>query len=500
MTLPRAPPRVTTDPLSEDNLRRLSRHQDRPTNLRSSLSHSSSSEAESEATSESSFDNAKSDSDSDSADDESTRKPASTLVSYPAGAPPPTVTVASRVQQFEGQKEIAAASWRRSEDGRRHSALLSRPLSIKRKPPPVPAKRWGGIWDKSIQLFDNLEEEFNNALAEGSSGMPGSLLSRVTEDEEPGWQTVGQPNGPLAPRLPNFAWETAGRDDVPPVGAVARAASLLPIGERSALPQAQQQLPRRLPPLPAPTVAHSALQAALSSRPERAEQPFAAEHHHTGITRSTVNTERPSLHHSLSEPSGVAEAANLSQDQIEADRDEDGVIESTSAFRRPSAPMSGSLRRAPATRRPQSVSYPRQIPSTPPQSPTGSVNPPEAIRASLNARPKHVYSASLPTNNLPISPSKPRRPLPTPPAGATLPEGVVPAFLAPHHLPAADETGTVTRAVVPDQPSESPKPTEMDSILSDIEGSGVDPVSSLYIVVMPEADLAHSKLPRRFWV
>lgn len=52
---------------------------------------------------------------------------------FPSSAPPPS---------SDPESSLA----RRREDGRRHSALLTRPLSIKRKPPPLPApRRWAAV-------------------------------------------------------------------------------------------------------------------------------------------------------------------------------------------------------------------------------------------------------------------------------------------------------------------------------------------------------------------
>lgn len=501
MTLPRAPPRVTTDPLSVDNLRRLSRHQERPVHLRSSLSQSSSSEqGYSDSDSESSFENrAKSDSDSDSADDESTRKPASTLISFPGGAPPPSATVSS-LSQSEDQKEVAAASWRRSEDGRRHSALLSRPLSIKRKPPPVPAKRWGGFWDKSVQLFDNFEQEVSNALAERST-MPGSFLSRVREDEEeePEWQTVGQPQPPVAPRLPSFSWETAGRDEPVP-GAVARAIAALSVNDRTGshdanvAPRAQPQLPRRLPPLP--------VSAQPSDAPGQADQT-------SHVLAEQATSSRGSVPHDMP----------ARQKPLFATLPKDGSVSEPSL--EPNEPLSaiaplrtssntGSLRRTGATRRPQSVSHPRQALPSPPVSPNGSAYPPDGTRASLNARPRHVYSNSLPVNSFPGSPSRPRRPLPTPPADVTLPEGVIPAFEAnrPSQIPAlgapiqqVPSSPEGSQEVVEHiQPADGSGHESLDAVLADIEGSGVSPVScNLPLVIWHMLIKATANRRRNSW-
>lgn len=468
MTLPRAPPRVTTDPLSVDNLRKLSRSQDKPSQLHSAQSQSSSSGGhESGGDSESSFDNAKSDSDSDSADDESTRKPASTLLSYPVGALPLSISVNSALRD-DSQKELAAASWRRTEDGRRHSALLSRPLSIKRKPPAVPAKRWGGIWDKSLRLFENLEDEMSNALNEpGRLGaLPGSFLLRVREDEEPGWQTVGQPESLAAPRLPSFAWETAGHDEPVP-GAVARAIAALSLNERREAPYtagpstSRQSIPRRLPPLPEASVS-------LRDADHSSQESLPLDAAHSVQLGQQDSRTTDTMHRNGEDNIG----------QLDQHRSTELPVQSTS--------NSGTLKRAGATRRPQSISYPKPNLSLP--SPPTSPN--DATRATLNARPRHVYSSSLPSNSLPIPSGRPRRPLPTPPADVPLPEGVVPAFDAfdvARFTNAQARDTTEAAHVTPEEQAfqaESPAPafspaTEMDTILADIEGTGVSAVSTL---------------------
>lgn len=164
MTLPKAPPRITSDPLSTDNLRKLSRRQAQPSEPRiteavASTSGSSAEGSDDDSATEPDDETASdSDSDSDSADDESTKKPASTIVSYPGGQAPPSVGNITSYAS-ESDRQAAAASWRRTEDGRRHSALLSRPLSIKRKPPPVPPKRWGGVWDREA-IQERLKHTF----------------------------------------------------------------------------------------------------------------------------------------------------------------------------------------------------------------------------------------------------------------------------------------------------------------------------------------------------
>ena len=536
MILPRAPPRVTSDPLSMDNLRKLSRHQERSPSLNSTESPSSSSGGDAEeVTSLSSPEESKSDSDSDSADEDSaTHKPASSLVSLPSGVGPPS-TSNSTVHGYDGQKEMAAASWRRTEDGKRHSAILSRPLSIKRKPPPVPAKRWGGIWEstsvqenlaKTLRLFDERPEL---ASRNDARTMPGALSGVAEADEDANhWETVGQPVQPLSvqPRLPNFAWETAGRDDDSnaPVlaqlaaSATTRALSFLGLdgsqGFSAAAPpvptiphrhiQPVHQYPeaRRLPPVP-PHPATAARSAAFQvAVPDR--DPFISENDRiarrlppalsvSGQTSAApALPSRPASIRSIG-PSEPADDETFAQGNPFADltppRAQPNSADGPPGRAR--SPSGSLLQRSGATRRPQSLAYPslqwRSSDMTrSPSSPSASNPPNETVRATLNNRPRHVYSSSVP--NATLSPSSPqrerprsRRPLPIPPISEDSFTGLVAAANEQSSIPLTNDTPKepADAAKVTSPPQEQSDVTDLEVMIAQMEDRGTENVSPM---------------------
>lgn len=371
MTLPKAPPRLTTDPLSTDNLRKLSRHQ-----LRSPVTHradsASTSSSEDDASTSSTSESDKSDTESDSADDESTKKPPST-VSFLGARAPPSLT-ASTVNGPESEREAAAASWRRTEDGRRHSALLSRPLSIKRKPPPVPPKRWGGVWDrdaiqeklrKSFNLLEEEEREPGNTIADPTTAeswlsrarslMPGTLPS-VAEDEQ-AWEVVGQePTATLV--QPSTSWRTVGREENNP-SLTDRVQSFLPRTPESSSWTARNR-----------DYVYSEADFSTSRRPPPPPPPrFSA-------------SPQPALVNTLD---------NIGETLV------------TSSGTRPESPSRVLLQRSAAVRRPNSTLLQRQsFESAARRSPelVRSTPPSPEVRSRLGSRSRHVYSTSTPNASI----------------------------------------------------------------------------------------------------
>lgn len=536
MILPRAPPRVTSDPLSMDNLRKLSRHQERSPSLNSTESPSSSSGGDAEeVTSLSSPEESKSDSDSDSADEDSaTHKPASSLVSLPSGVGPPS-TSNSTVHGYDGQKELAAASWRRTEDGKRHSAILSRPLSIKRKPPPVPAKRWGGIWEstsvqenlaKTLRLFDERPEL---ASRNDARTMPGALSGVAEADEDANhWETVGQPVQPLSvqPRLPNFAWETAGRDDDSnaPVlaqlaaSATTRALSFLgldgsqgfsaaappvpTIPQRHMQPVHQHPEARRLPPVPPhpATAARSAASqvAVLDCDPFISENDVIARRLPCALSvpgQACAAPPLPSRPASILsiEPSEPADDETFAQGNPFADltppRAQPNSADGPSGRAR--SPSGSLLQRSGATRRPQSLAYPSPQSRSgdmtrSPSSPSVSNPPNETVRATLNNRPRHVYSSSVPNATLsPSSPRRerprPRRPLPIPPISEDLFTGPVAAANEQSSIPLTNDTPRepADSAEITSPPQEQSDVTDLEVMIAQMEDRGTENSSQL---------------------
>ena len=225
LTLPRAPPRVTTDPLSTDNLKRLSKQELHAVNDDADESDSDGSEgADSDDSDDAGDQLSSSDSDSADGDGESTiRKPPSSLHSSSMQYMPPAM---SPTRTFSSQEDAqaVAANWRRAEEGRRFSALLSRPLSIKRKPPPVPPKRWGQIWDSNAvrQRIGapwqsnnpySADAQLGNAPGSQPTRMPARLHSTLIPelDEESPWETYGENKPIVAESLPT--WQTFGQND-----------------------------------------------------------------------------------------------------------------------------------------------------------------------------------------------------------------------------------------------------------------------------------------------
>lgn len=402
MTLPKAPPRLTTDPLSTDNLRKLSRHQLRSPSIHGAASASSSSE-EDDASTSSTSEPQKSDSGSDSADDESTKKPASTI-SHIGGRVPPSIA-ASTVYAQDSDREAAAASWRRTEDGRRHSAILSRPLSIKRKPPPVPPKRWGGVWDREA-IQDRLRKSFNlldedgreiepdrHNMAETSwfsntarQVMPGTLAS-VAEDE-PAWEVVGQETN-TAPSIPTATWEVVGQSA--PISSITRPQS------RFVAPASSQNSARQSIDDTVKQHTYSEADFSTSRRPPPPPPPpprFGAD-------------SAPSAQVSTS----LGPSEDLTSSNVEKE------------YGSPVMVRGSSLQRAPAVRRPQSMMGSGQqrrqsFQSAARESPDGARSSPPSpeVRSRLSTRPRHVYSASVPNATQVTAPTAAgtghRRPLP----------------------------------------------------------------------------------------
>ncbi|KAK9898599.1 hypothetical protein P389DRAFT_36028 [Cystobasidium minutum MCA 4210] len=395
MTLPKAPPRLTTDPLSTDNLRKLSRRQLRSPSVHAPASASSSSSEDGLSDSSSSEED-QSGSESDSADDESTKKPAST-VSHLGGRLPPSI-VASSSFGAESEREAAAASWRRTEDGRRHSALLSRPLSIKRKPPPLPPKRWGGVWDRDA-IQERLRRSFNlldedEAVPSRSDDQPGSQLgwlrnvaqnvipgslSTVREDE-PTWEVVGQEATTSSVDEPMRTWHTVGRDEQHTAPTVSRFVAPVP----RSTPNMTDTLDNRIE-----QHVYSEADFSTTRRPPPPPPRFAAARNH--IDRRTGDIQ------------------NGSSPFVE------NVVQ-------PNASSRVSLQRTPAVRRPQSMLGQRQSNGSEGRaSPEISRSPPPSpeIRRQLSHRSRHIYSTSSSSPTQPSSvpapaPTKPsaRRPLP----------------------------------------------------------------------------------------
>lgn len=391
MTLPKAPPRLTTDPLSTDNLRKLSKHQLRSPSMHGAASPSSSS-SEDETDSDSSSAENRSDSGSDSADDESTKKPPSTVTHL--GARAPSSLVSSFANTNEVDREAAAASWRRTEDGRRHSALLSRPLSIKRKPPPVPPKRWGGVWDRdviqerlkrSFNLLDIAEQADSDEMAtphqSGRSTdtanhpvMPGTLPSGVENDN---WEVVGQDLSP-APSTPPAHWEVFGQ----------------------------------------PVDAHYTNDGTEANLARRTESTLLSNHIYSEADFSTMRRQFPPIRAA----DRLLATADIPQRNVPV------------RFVPSETPLGDfvttgkSLQRSSAVRRPQSMlGMSQRVPpvtdSIGGKAESARLSPPSPeIRSRLSSRPRHVYSASVPSVSIAQNTQQPsvttRRPLPPLPTGS----------------------------------------------------------------------------------
>lgn len=395
MTLPKAPPRLTTDPLSTDNLRKLSRRQLRPPSVHGAASASSSS-SEDESRSPSTSEDQNSDSGSDSADDESTKKPPSTISHIGPRAPPSAV---STVYAHDSEREAAAASWRRTEDGRRHSAILSRPLSIKRKPPPVPPKRWGGVWDRdaiqerlrrSFNLLDDDEQaspasdsptrmQGSRALHSARQVMPGTLAT-VAEDEKP-WEVVGQDTAPTA-STSSASWEVVGQNEASSSNS---------------------------------DNARFFARAQATGR----EFPSTSQYQHMYSEADFSNSRRlpppPPPRFPPASPDLTSPASTPSEREADS-------LPPASISPRPSPAMRSSLQRTSAVRRPQSMMGPRQRAYSSesntqalPENVVRSSPPSPEVRSRLSTRPRHVYSASVPNAELLQTQQPPtvaRRPLP----------------------------------------------------------------------------------------
>ena len=416
MTLPRAPPRLTTDPLSTENLRKLSH---RTSRVPSALSKAPVSASESSSSDEnaglSSITSAKSDSESDSADDESTtRPPASSLVSYPSGAVPPSFSLSAALAS-ESDREAAAASWKRSEDGRRYSAILSRPLSIKRKPP-IPAKRWGGIWDRnsvqdrlpgasssimSLESSDELERQQLKA----SNTLPSSLAG--VQEEEMTWETVGRHDMYDAGRR-DSTWKVIGRDESPD-RLDATLLDMLHVAQDNS-PLTTDTNIQFEPKQPQDNlVSERLISFPASSR--SSSDPFSA----------SVPPEEPEEATRVLSGSAVSASVGPFADSPLAMSERRPSI----GPRQPTLTTVSTLQRSHATRRPASmIRAARKSVSSfdSPGLPVPSTN--EASKASLNTRPRHVYSSSVPNAattasstqySAPQTPPRPKRPLPIQP-------------------------------------------------------------------------------------
>lgn len=413
LSLPRAPPRVTTDLLSTDNLRKL-KHQ----SVRAPLEGSSSDDDDGD---DGSNESGSSSSDSDSADgdgdgDSTVRKPTSSLQSYPstAGLTGPGTPRSDTFATNQSDRETAAATWRRNEEGRRYSALLSRPLSVKRKPPPVPPKRWGRIWDgQSVQEqlssgnnFDNEVTQGMNASMESNNSLnaralPARLAGNTLLDvvEEPAWEVFGQDERQSANGLVHdSAWETIGRADQEVV-------STHPIPTTSTL-QPPLQMNSHLIINETSHLAEDVVQGWQSSVP---------------LQRSAATLRRSSA---VRRPSSLAAMAG--------NRSSERVQQGTSA---PSSPMAR-------------VS--------------------QSTRESLSARPRHVYSASVPnatvnSNDPTSSPPRPRRPLPQPPVDQ---EVSLADMSEDRQLAMA-----ISASLRPSAPPREPSLTDLDVALASLESA-----------------------------
>lgn len=522
MTLPRAPPRVTTDPLSTDNLRKLSRQSTREPSLHSAHSLSSSSSDSDHGARPrrlSTVASESSDSDSDSADDESTmRRPASSLVSYPSGAAPPSVGPSQSFASND-EREAAAASWRRSEDGRRYSAILSRPLSVKRKPPPVPPKRWAGIWDREavgerirqgLRMFENRDlpstSTQDDARTAGSSHkMPGSL-PEVTE--EPTWETVGQIEHPRPSRA-EPSWPTYGQDPPShsahrPQGPATLANPVSLLAPRPARPQPS--------PSPDPFSTHQGgphiASSAMSSRSGSQDGPVGAAQYQRklpfrsdqGFNGNDANVYHQALLANRPIYPGSAPPQIPSFDFESSGRNDAAMVAgaanaSTSTTTVPTTPddnynpFRSSLQRSHATRRPTSAylassSRPPYIP----RSSSGNTSISDETRVNLANRPRHVYSSSLPNASPPpavqqssitttttaaqsLNPFS-RRPLPIPPVDLLSTAAQPPVVNGtgasnPFASPVAS-TSTAPSTQTPSTTSQT-EYTELDDLLSKLD-------------------------------
>jgi hypothetical protein len=152
-----------------------------------------------------------------------------------------------------------------------------------------------------------------------------------------------------------------------------------------------------------------------------------------------------------------------------------------------------SLRRSPAVRRPQSIvamSQERENALNTSSEFPKSTPPSPEVRSRLNARPRHVYSASVPVATPPShfdsavpQASRPRRPLPPIPTDIEDPDGntdepsrtILPANTRGSLLPAVSHTQSPHPTASAETSSVQPREyTDLEVMLASMDSGGAD--------------------------